>query len=213
MVGLKRTLLLRWFFFIMGLMIVALGIALTIKAKPLGIGPWDVFHYGLYLQFGLTIGSWSIIVGFLIILFTSIVTSSFPKIGTLLNMLFLGLFIDLYNFILYTPTTLVGQVLTFILGTIILGYGIGMYIAADLGAGPRDGLMLFIVEKTGWKISWVRNGNEILVFILGWLLGGPVGIGTVIIAFTLGNIVAISLPQAKVLLAHLSQQDRVQPLK
>lgn len=192
-----REQLIRWSFFIGGLIILALGIALTIKGKVLGIGPWDVFHYGLYLQFGLTIGSWSIIAGLAIVLFTSLATKSWPKIGTVLNMLLVGIFIDIFLYILPDPESLWLKMVVFILGIIVLGYGIGIYVAPDLGAGPRDGLMLYITDKTGWKVQWVRIGIEITVLLLGWLLGGPVGIGTIIIAFFLGTIVGYSLPQSK----------------
>ncbi len=196
----NKEFVLRWTFFFVGLLVLALGISLTIKGKDLGIGPWDVFHYGLFKQLGLTIGTWSIIVGFIILLITGIGTKSFPKIGAFLNMLFIGIFIDLFNFLLPNPDSLLAQSVIFTIGIFVVGYGIGLYVSADLGAGPRDSLMLLVVEKTGWKIQWVRNGMEILVFFFGWLLGGPVGIGTVVIALGLGSIVGISLPQCKKLL-------------
>jgi uncharacterized protein len=196
----NREYRLRWSFFTIGLLVLAFGITLTIKGKDLGIGPWDVFHYGLFLKFGLTIGTWSIIAGLVILLITGLATKSFPKIGAFLNMLLIGLFIDFFNFIIPDTSSIVVQSILFAAGTIIVGYGIGLYVSADFGAGPRDGLMLLIVEKTGWKIQWVRNGIEVAVFLLGWMLGGPVGIGTVIIAFFLGSVVGVSLPQCQRLL-------------
>ncbi|MEL3972179.1 YitT family protein [Rossellomorea oryzaecorticis] len=199
----KREFVIRWAFFFVGLFVLALGITLTIKGKDLGIGPWDVFHYGLFKQLGLTIGTWSIIAGFLILLITGIGTKSFPKIGAFLNMLLIGIFIDLFNYLIPDPESILAQTLVFAVGIIVLGYGIGLYVSADLGAGPRDSLMLLVVEKTGWKVQWVRNGMEILVFIFGWMLGGPVGIGTVVIALGLGSIVGISLPQSKKLLEYV----------
>ncbi|TYS17980.1 YitT family protein [Rossellomorea vietnamensis] len=188
---------LRWSFFTIGLLVLAFGITLTIKGKDLGIGPWDVFHYGLFLKFGLTIGTWSIIAGLILLLVTGLATKTFPKIGAFLNMLLIGLFIDFFNFIIPDTSSIIVQSILFAAGTIIIGYGIGLYVSADFGAGPRDSLMLLIVEKTGWKIQWVRNGIEVAVFVLGWLLGGPVGIGTVIIAFFLGSVVGYALPQCQ----------------
>ncbi|WP_335873026.1 YczE/YyaS/YitT family protein [Bacillus sp. 2205SS5-2] len=187
----------RWSFFIGGLLILALGIALTIKGKMFGIGPWDVFHYGLFLQLGLTIGSWSIIVGLLIISVTAIFTKKWPKMGAWLNMLLMGLFIDMFLLILPDVHSVIGQAIVFCVGLLVLGYGIGLYVSADFGAGPRDSLMLLLVEKTGWSVKWVRNAIEIVVFLFGWLLGGPVGIGTIVIAFLLGTIINYSLPQSK----------------
>jgi uncharacterized protein len=193
----NREKAIRWIVFIVGLMVLALGVALTIKAKHLGIGPWDVFHVGLNKQFGLTIGSWAIIAGFIIIVISAYLTKTLPKLGTFLNMLLIGLFIDFFMFILPSPTHIVTQILVFVIGVVILAYGIGLYIAADVGAGPRDNLMLAIVKKTGWNVSWVRGGMEILVLIFGWMLGGPVGIGTLFIALSLGPIVGISLKQSE----------------
>jgi uncharacterized protein len=195
--------ILRWSFFVFGLMVLSFGIALTIEGKLMGIGPWDVFHYGLFLQLGLSIGLWSIIIGFLLLSIASIATKKLPKIGAFLNMLLIGLFIDFFLWLLPSVNSLMGAVFFFILGVVLIGYGIGLYVSADLGSGPRDGIMIMIVDKTGWSIQWVRNAMEIIVLILGWALGGPVGIGTVMIAFLLGPIVGISLPQCKTLLKYL----------
>lgn len=205
-----RYMILRWVFFIMGLMILALGIALTIKGKVFGIGPWDVFHYGLYLQLGLSIGSWSIIMGFILIIISSLYMKSIPKIGTLLNMLLLGSFIDLFNYLLPMPNGLLMKAFVFVLGIVLLGCGIGLYVSADLGAGPRDGVMLIIVEKTGLSIRFVRNGIEIIVFLLGWMLGGPVGIGTIVIAFLLGPIIGVTIPFSRSILKYLAQEKDIQ---
>lgn len=191
----QREDFIRWSFFVVGLVILALGISLTIEADMLGIGPWDVFHVGLYEQFGLTVGSWSIIAGISIVATTSIYQRSIPQIGTILNMLLIGLFIDIFLYILPEPEGVLLNILVFVIGVIVLAYGIGIYVAPALGAGPRDSLMLVIRDITGWKVSWVRNGIEVIVFVLGWMLGGPVGIGTVFIAFFLGTVVGYSLPQ------------------
>jgi uncharacterized membrane protein YczE len=198
----RKEWILRWSFFVFGLIVLAFGIALTIEGKVVGIGPWDVFHYGMFLKLGLTIGSWSIIIGFLLLTFASIATKKLPKIGAFLNMLLLGLFIDFFMWLLPSINSLIGAIFYFILGVVLIGYGIGIYVSADLGSGPRDSIMILIADKTGWSIQWVRNGMEVLVLILGWALGGPVGIGTVIIAFLLGPIVGFSLPQCKTLLQY-----------
>jgi uncharacterized membrane protein YczE len=190
-------------------MVLAIGVALTIKGKIMGIGPWDVFHYGLYVQFGLTIGTWSIIIGFILIFTTSVLTRTLPQIGALMNMLFLGLFIDFFHLVLPNPNSLFMEIFFFVLGVLILGYGIGLYVAADLGAGPRDSIMLLIVKETGWSIKWVRNGIEVTVFLFGWLLGGPVGIGTIFIAFFLGSIIGVSIPQSKKLLHFILKKAQV----
>ncbi|MFG6118935.1 YczE/YyaS/YitT family protein [Thalassobacillus sp. B23F22_16] len=190
----------RWSFFVIGLIILALGISLTIQAKVLGIGPWDVFHYGLFVQLGLTIGTWAIIAGLVIVAVTSIAKKQWPQIGTVLNMVLIGVFIDFFNWVLPEPEQLWVAIVVFVVGTLVMAYGIGIYVAPGMGAGPRDSLMLVLTETTGWKVSTVRNWNEIIIALLGWMLGGPVGVGTVIIALFLGTMVGFSLPQAKQLL-------------
>ncbi len=199
----QRELFIRWSFFVIGLIILALGISLTIEADMLGIGPWDVFHVGLYEQFGLTVGTWSIIAGITIVMITSIYQRSLPQIGTILNMLLIGIFIDVFLYILPEPEGILMNIIIFVGGVIVRAYGIGVYVAPDVGAGPRDSLMLVIRDVTGWKVSWVRNGIEVIVFLLGWMLGGPVGVGTVFIAFFLGTVVGYSLPQMQQLLQYM----------
>ena len=137
----------RWTFFFVGMMVLSLGISMTIKGQRLGIGPWDVLHVGLYENFGLTIGTWGIITGFMIIIGTAAVLKEWPKIGTWINMVFIGVFIDIFNWLLPEFQSLGAQSLIFILGVIVMGYGVGIYVSPNIGAGPRDGLMLVFVEK------------------------------------------------------------------
>ncbi|MBM7569561.1 YczE/YyaS/YitT family protein [Aquibacillus albus] len=193
----KREVIFNWIFFITGLLLLALGLALTIKANHLGISPWEVFHYGLHLQFGLTIGTWSILAGFTIVLMTAAITKSFPRLGTYLNMLFVGVFIDFFNWILPNTSDLWMELILLLLGIVISAIGIGFYVAPNLGAGPRDTVMLNLSKQFGWKVSYVRNGIELVVCLLGWALGGPVGIGTIIIVLSLGTCVGYAIPYAE----------------
>ncbi|RBW70439.1 YczE/YyaS/YitT family protein [Bacillus taeanensis] len=189
---------LRWLVFLIGLLIMAFGIALMIKAN-IGSAPWDVLHVGLYYQFGLTIGTWSIIIGFFIIGLTTLLTKQRPLFGAFLNMLLVGVFIDFYLLlpILKTPSSFMGKLVMLLIGIIVIGYGIGLYIAANCGAGPRDSLMLALTEKVGLKVQWVRGIMELVVLFFGWLLGGPVSIGTLIFSFSIGSIVGFTLPQCR----------------
>ncbi|RDY71947.1 YitT family protein [Halobacillus sp. SY10] len=199
----KRENFIRWNFFFIGLVILGLGISMTMQVKEFGIGPWDVFHYGLFLKLGLTVGTWSIIAGLLIVLTSSVLQKMWPQVGTILNMILIGVFIDFFNWLLPEPETLIMQLLIFISGTFVIALGIGVYVAPDIGAGPRDSLMLLITKATGWKVSTVRNGIEIIVAVAGFALGGPVGAGTVFIALFLGTFVGYTLPQAKTWLQFL----------
>ncbi|MDS9472346.1 YitT family protein [Sporosarcina pasteurii] len=202
----RKTEMWRWIFYLGGLIIVALGISMTIKGYKLGIGPWDVFHVGLYKNFGLTIGTWSILTGLAIIGGTAIFLREWPKIGTWLNMLLLGIFIDVFNWLIPDYESLIAQTILFVVGVVVMGYGAGAYMSPNIGAGPRDSLMLVFVEKFGGSIKRIRTIIEVAVAAIGWLLGGPVGVGTVIIAFLIGQFVHYTLPQAKALLLKITGQ-------
>ncbi len=195
----------RWSFFMVGMMFLALGIALTIRGNILGIAPWDVFHVGLFMNFGLSIGMWSILSGLLLVLGTSLYSKRWPLIGTWLNMILVGLFTDVFLWILPAVSHPTVQIVLFISGVGVMGLGVGMYIASNVGAGPRDSLMLILMEKTGWTVKRVRTLLEVVVAIFGWLLGGPVGVGTVIIALTLGYIVHYTLILSQNLILKLTE--------
>ncbi len=200
----SKQLMWRWAFYLGGLPVLGLGIAMTIKGYKLGIGPWDVFHVGLYQQFGLTIGSWSIIMGLLIIIATTIAFKEWPKIGTWLNMILLGMFIDLFNWLLPDVEALSIQTVLFVVGILVISCGIGIYMSPNIGAGPRDSLMLVFVEKFGMSVKRVRTTIEVIVALLGWLLGGPVGVGTVVIALGIGQILQVTLPLFRKLLVKVA---------
>jgi uncharacterized protein len=194
----KFVSLFRWAIYFIGLLVMSFGIVLTIKAD-VGCAPWDVLHIGLYRKFGLTIGTWSIIVGIVILALSSLLVKQLPKLGAFLNMLFVGIFIDMYMMIPYlqTPATIAGRFAMLLIGIVITGYGMGLYISAKVGAGPRDSLMLALMDLTGWKVQYIRIGMEGVVLLAGWLLGGPLSIGTLIFCVTIGSVAGIALPQCR----------------
>lgn len=189
----KQEIFWRWLFFIVGIIILSLGITLTIKGKVFGVGSWDVLHIGLAQSFGLTIGTWSIIIGVSILIFDSIRVKRLPLIGTVLDMLLSGIFIDIFNYLLPTIDGYWMQFLAYICGLLLLGFGCGMYMVANIGVGPRDTLMLFLIHRIGWSVTRARTTMEVSVALLGFILGGPVGIGTILMAFCLGPIVQIAI--------------------
>lgn len=105
-------------------------------------------------------------------------------------------FYRFFNFLLPAPSTYTGSVIVFSLGVLLIGYGVGVYVSAGLGAGPRDSLMMLITEKTGWNVQWVRNGMEITILFAAWGMGGPIGLGTILTAILTGIILRFSLPQS-----------------
>ena len=189
----NRHIFWRSTFFLLGIVILALGVTLTVKANMIGVGSWDVLHIGLTNTFGLTIGTWSIIVGLSILAIDSVFMKRLPKIGTFLDMFLTGIFIDLFNFWIPTVNGFFPQLIAFCIGLFFIGFGCGMYIVANLGVGPRDTLMLLFTNKLGWRVGRARTIMEVTVAIVGFLLGGPIGIGTVIMSFGLGPIVQWAL--------------------
>lgn len=185
-------LLFRWGIFIIGLIIMSLGISLTILAG-LGSAPWDVLHIGLTEQLGLTVGTWTIIMGFLLLVAATILTKEKPKLGAYLNMLLVGLFVDFFLFVLPQPDVLLVQALMLTSGILVMGFGIGVYISPQCGAGPRDSLMLAVAERTRFTVAQVRVTMEVIVLFFGWLLGGPVFIGTILFSLTIGHVTGVSL--------------------
>lgn len=190
----RNSIIKRWIFFVTGMIILSLGVTLTIKGRLLGLAPWDVLHYGLWQTFGLTIGSWSIIVGAVIVIFTAVALKRLPKLGVYINMFTIGIFIDIFNFLLPDVDGWIMHVLVFTAGLFVMAFGIAFYITPNLGAGPRDTLMLFFIEKFNLKLSSARNLMEIFALVAGFLLGGPVFIGTIIIVFLLGKAIEKFLP-------------------
>ncbi|TQR20788.1 YczE/YyaS/YitT family protein [Psychrobacillus vulpis] len=200
----KKELIWRWTFFIGGVLLMALGISMTIKGQRFGIAPWDVLHVGLYKHLGLSIGAWAILTGIIIVVATTIGTKRMPQLGTWLNILVIGSFIDVFNWLIPDITSFAGQLTIFLLGLVVMAIGVGVYVSPNVGAGPRDSLMLLIVAKKGWSIKTVRTGIEVIVAVVGWILGGPVGIGTVMTALLLGQLVHYTMPMSQKLLHNIS---------
>ncbi len=190
----------RWMFFVTGLAIIGLGITLMLRGKQFGLSSWDVLHYGLWKQFGLTIGLWSIIMGIVVILLTMLFTHRLPRLGVYVNMLTIGTFIDIFNGLLPDVHGFSAQMITYILGIIVMTFGIALYITPQLGAGPRDTFMLLLVERTRLDLKTARTIMELVVLLVGWLLGGPVFIGTIFVTFMMGPFIQMWLPYTRRLL-------------
>lgn len=164
----------------------ALGIVFMLNSN-LGAGPWDVFHQGLSNNTFLTIGQASIIVGFIVIGTTTLFKLKIG-VGTVLNMIFIGLFTDLVLFTKLVPISdnILSGLIMIIIGMLLMSLGTYLYISCELGCGPRDGLMVVLTKITKKPVSTIRGVIEIGALIAGYLLGGHVGIGTFIIALGLG---------------------------
>lgn len=172
-----------------GLFTYAVGIVFTINAN-LGLSPWDVFHKGLSNTIHITMGQASIFVGLALIIFDTIFGERLGW-GTLCNMFFIGFFMDFLMLNHYIPVThsILNGVLMMLCGMLIIGIASYLYIGAGLGSGPRDGLMVALTKKTGKSVRLIRTIIEASALIIGYALGGYIGIGTFIMALITGYFV------------------------
>lgn len=175
-----------------GLVIFGAGVGLMLQSG-LGVPPWDVLHQGLANQLGLTVGLWSIIVSFAVLLMWLPLRERYG-IGTLLNAVVIGVMIDLTALVVPETDDLLVAVPMLAGGILMIGFASGLYIGANLGPGPRDGLMTAIARR-GPSVRLTRWLLEIAVLALGWLLGGTFGVGTVAFAVFIGPLVHHFLPR------------------
>ncbi len=175
----------------MGLVLFGLGIALMVQAG-LGLGPWEAFHQGLGRVFGVELGTVSVILGLPILLLWWPLGER-PGIGTLLNVVLIGTATNLGVAVLPVAQGVPTQVAMMLAGVLVIGVGSGLYLGADLGPGPRDGLMTGIHHRFGWSIRRSRTLVELTVLVAGYLLGGTIGIGTVVFALAIGPLVQVFL--------------------
>lgn len=183
----------------LGLILFGVGIGLMLESE-LGVPPWDVLHQGLAVRFGLTVGVWSIIVSFAVLALWLPLGERYG-IGTLFNAIIIGVMIDVTSVVLPPADNLMLAAAMLALGLLAIGFASGLYIGANLGPGPRDGLMTGIARR-GPSIRLTRLILEIVVLATGWLLGGTFGVGTVAFALLIGPIVQFFLPRLSIETGH-----------
>jgi uncharacterized membrane protein YczE len=179
------------FFLCFGLILFGLGEGLLV-VSTMGNSPWTVLAEGIHIDAGYSIGLITILVSIVVLLFWFPLNQK-PGIGTILNALIIGLMLDLCMRFVPTPENYISQLLLAIIAVLTVGLGGGIYLVANLGPGPRDGLMIGLQKKTNLPIAAVRAFLEITVMSIGWYLGGTVGIGTLLFAFGIGPAVALGL--------------------
>lgn len=172
-----------------GLFLYAVGIVFTINAN-LGLSPWDVFHQGLSKLSGITMGQASIIIGIVIVILDWILGEK-VGLGTVCNMLFIGIFMDLLMLNNLVPIfhNIIARIIMMALGMFIIGIATYFYIGAGLGSGPRDGLMVALTKRSSKSVRFIRNCIEFTVLVVGYFLGGTVGFGTLIMVIGGGYFV------------------------
>jgi uncharacterized membrane protein YczE len=185
---------------VLGLALFGIGIALM-AAAGVGLGPWEVLNQGISRHTGIALGTVGILVG-IPVLVLWIPLGEVPGIGTLLNVILIGIATNIVLPLLPHPTDVVPQLAMMLAGVVVIGIGSGLYLGAGLGPGPRDGLMTGMHHRFGWSIRRGRTAVELTALVLGFLLGGTVGIGTVVFALGIG-------PLVQALLRVLGRGDRV----
>ena len=180
-----------FFFLCFGLTLFGLGEGLLIVSLT-GASPWTVFAEGISLYVDFSIGTVTFFVS-LVVIFLWIFLNQKPGIGTVLNALIVAVMIDVSIALIPSPENFFSQLLLAIFAVLLVGIGSGFYLVANLGPGPRDGLMTGIQRKTNFPIAGVRAFLEITVVSIGWYLGGTVGVGTLLFAFGVGPAVAFGL--------------------
>lgn len=178
-----------WFY--LGLLVVVCGYALVIRAG-VGAAPWDIFHLGVERQTGVQLRFVVQLTGVAIILL-NMALGIRPTVGMVLNMLSVGPFLQFLRPLIAQPSTPVGQWAMLLAGIFVAGLGTALYVSADMGSGPRDGMMIGLTRKLGVPVGVVKNGMDIVVALVGWRLGGPLGLGTVVVALTLGPSVQFGM--------------------
>ena len=179
------------FFLCLGLTFFGLGEGLLIVSYS-GASPWSVLAQGISLNVNLSIGVMTFLISITVLLFW-VPLKQKPGIGTILNALIIAVMIDMCIKFVPTPENYYSQLILAFFAVLIVGLGGGIYLVANLGAGPRDGLMVGLQQKTNLPIAAVRAFLEISVVSIGWYLGGTVGPGTLLFAFGIGPAVALGL--------------------
>jgi uncharacterized membrane protein YczE len=172
---------------IAGLVVFGVGIA-VMAASGLGLGPWEVFHQGIANRTGLALGTVSVLVGIPVLALWWPLGER-PGVGTIINIALIGPATNVALALLPRPTEPALQLAMSVGGVLLIGLGSGLYLASDLGAGPRDGVMTGLHHRFGWSIRRARTAIEVVVLAVGFMLGGTIGLGTILFAFGIGPVV------------------------
>jgi uncharacterized membrane protein YczE len=186
-------------FFIIQIGFLLFGMSIDIMVQAdLGLDPWDVLHMALTHHLPITLGEASIGVAFIVVI-VDVVLGEPLGWGTIMNMIFIGVWVDaLRPFVPTVPSVFWAQVAYLLLGTLVMGFGTAIYVGVDAGAGPRDSLMLALSRIGKTNLRWSRTLLESATVVIGWLLGGPLWVGTILFAVTIGPAVQLAFRVLKV---------------
>lgn len=187
----KNTTIYRVIFVILGTIIIAFGISLFVRSE-FGTDPFTCLNMGISSLTGISFGTCQLVINLILFIFQLIFGRKDVGIGTLINAVFVGYLVDFFDFLYsFLPQkSLVEQILLMIIGLIVIGYGVAMYMEANMGISPYDSLGVILSDKLKKKYSIMRMTQDITCVVIGFLLGGPFGIATILMAFLLGYIIS-----------------------
>jgi uncharacterized membrane protein YczE len=194
----------------LGLWLYGASMAMMVESQ-LGLDPWDVFHEGAAGGLPVTFGTVVILTG-LGVLLLWLPLRQVPGLGTVANVVVIGVASDVTLSLLQAPDALAHRSVLLVAGVVLNGLAGALYIGAQLGPGPRDGLMTGLVRRTGWSVRLVRTSLEVSVLTIGFVLGGTVGLGTVLYALAIGPLLQLFLPLAVVSLDPPTARGRTVPV-
>jgi uncharacterized membrane protein YczE len=177
-----------------GLVVFGFSLACMLRSG-VGLGPWDVFHEGVAARTPLSVGTVIVVTGLALLVVAALAARVRPGLGSVLNMLLVGPWVDLFlgSRLVPSPETWLASATLFAVGLALNGLATGLYLTAGLGAGPRDGFVLGMARALGTTVARARTLIELTVLLVGWLLGGTVGVGTLVFAATIGQLMQASL--------------------
>lgn len=187
----KNTTTYRVIFVILGTIIIAFGISLFVRSE-FGTDPFTCLNMGISSLTGISFGTCQLVMNLILFIFQLIFGRKDVGIGTLINAVFIGYLVDFFDFLYsFLPQkSLVEQILLMIIGLIVIGYGVAMYMEANMGISPYDSLGVILSDRLKKKYSIMRMAQDITCVVIGFLLGGPFGIATILMAFLLGYIIS-----------------------
>lgn len=182
----------RWSVLVAGCAIWGAGIDLTVKSY-LGVAPWEIFQVAVNELSGISLGRVGQLIGLILVVITFLAAHIKPRWGTLTTLFLVGSFVDIWYPYVPEVQPLAGRVLMLLAGIGMIGLATGLYLKVDLGAGPRDAAMFAICKLTGKSVRFARTSMEVFILVVGTLMGGPFGVGTIVYALTIGPVVQFFL--------------------
>ncbi|GGF24706.1 hypothetical protein GCM10010954_24500 [Halobacillus andaensis] len=194
-----RAFVIKGFFYLLGLIIISLGISLTINAE-LGAGAWDAMNVGLTETFGLTVGNWVIIIGAILIVTNALIAAERPDLLAVITIIIVGKMIDFWLITAFTDMEITGwfyQVITLIAGIFIIAAGVALYLQPKFSLNPIDNFMVALQKRFGLSLTVSKTITEAFALVLALILGGPIGLGTIIILVCIGPFIQFLDPKAE----------------